>query len=546
MSDSSTSSTAELSNAIKELNSKQTFQFLADHFQTKVLIRKSYQYPRELPVNFTTNVIKWTPLPLDFILSVASIKGQLLPVVERNFYKSFKDVINILQNNQCPNFIFNTKFKYYKSGKQFWKKQKDSNYQFRLTYLSLLRNPESSPWLAIYLKDFELEICVSNSMDQLRLEDVLSSLNRLKSINAMFEYSQIVNYYDLYEHVPLQSLYNEMTIKNQLQTLEELLGETKLTHYMDYLENILEYSIKANTVVKNSHFINGGKIVSRLSPAFSVDKYPAIYISNTSRQIRWYAHNFKSLVNTAGNPKYDFDDICESYLDVIEDFLNKTPNTDNSLSPRKVLLRLLVDNFFEQGLETFAERICQRFPGCNLKLETKDFGMAGLVDSSIDFYNIQGNVNMIDSTNYRDFINAIPNIKLVSVDCEWNTSDLSITQIGAEFNDNSRQNYILDMLTLQPKEILEIFKLLWTKPVVDLKKINMKAKVGYPSNLTDLFQFSPTDFGLEAHETKKGLDTWTSIVLGKQLDKRPRMSFWEKRPLRKSQILYAVRAFDRK
>ncbi|KAJ3308805.1 hypothetical protein HDV04_000792 [Boothiomyces sp. JEL0838] len=454
MSDSSTSSTAELSNAIKVQSAKQTFTLLADHFQTKILIGKKYQYPKDLPDNFLTQIIKCTPFPLDFILSIVAENGFLIPAVQRNFYKSFKDTISMLQGKECPKFIHKAKFTHYSNGAEFWQTQKAKSNEFVERYLSLLRDPKRSPWLVVYLKDFRLQIGESGAKNEISLKDALAAINRLKFVDAMYEYCQLVNIYDLYDHVPLQSLYNELTIKNQLQILEVLLGSTKLMHYMDYLENILEYTITAKTMIKNSHFINGGKIVSRLSPDFSVTRYPAIYISNSSRQIRWYAHNIKSLINTPGNPKYNFDDICESYLDVIEDQLKKTP------------IRLLVDALSEAGLKIFAKRLCDRIPECNLSLRVRDAEIVGKIDPTIQFYNITGTVNMLDSSNYNKLIKDVSKIKIISIDCEWNTSDLSITQIGAEFKDNSIHNYILDMLNMKPNEIQDIFKLLWEIPVI--------------------------------------------------------------------------------
>ncbi len=130
---------------------------------------------------------------------------------------------------------------------------------------------------------------------------------------------------------------------------------------------------------------------------------------------------------------------------------------------------------------------------------------------------------------------------LLSFDCEWSSDATALLQISLKlFGGKSRKTFLLDLLVQEILPDLAEFlndtsseiPFIAFDPKEDLARLKMvMPSLRTPSNLLDL-SLSQGDVG--------SLSRLVESKLGLKLDKRPRLSFWNQRPLSKSQILYAA------
>jgi 3'-5' exonuclease len=260
------------------------------------------------------------------------------------------------------------------------------------------------------------------------------------------------------------------------------------------------------------------KLIGRLN---ALESSKELYTVCTLPELCWAMQSIKKLESDpVSNPNFDLMEIQKSYFDRI---------------PFLVQENEFLKDVVKEQIE-FYELDFLDIP------ESRATQVDLTIVKSLEYYNSTSPITLIHSKIRLSLNPSL--INLISLDCEWtNETCLATTQLSIDFKNGKRSTYIVDMLN-PPSDLGTTLSQLYQSnhwigfhSDQDFRKINSI----FPS-----LPHLPTHYtNLALHPTLKemklqGLAKVSQSILGLKLDKRPRMSNWNRRPLRRSQILYAA------
>jgi molybdenum cofactor biosynthesis protein MoaC len=287
-------------------------------------------------------------------------------------------------------------------------------------------------------------------------------------------------------------------------------------------------------------------------------RFPGIMYQASIPSVYWACQTLLSAISEPGSPSFSQKDIANCYLDLIEDKINQldriSPHNDSrdlKVNVKQELIAFAVNQISAyHEARPFAITFAQRFgldsviPDSRKSLSSKLLEEKGIHQKPQTdnpnkvFYNENVDVKVIADYEYFDmFLNSARLSKYVGFDCEWYGDGVDLIQLC--FSNNSDVVFVLDMVHLKPQEAS-----LYLKHLLNLKLIGFEVSqdlariakhIGFvPSNeqVVDLKRLSPNN-GIS-------LSRMVNEVLGCELDKRPRLGNWSKRPISSTMLRYAA------
>ncbi|KAI8892915.1 ribonuclease H-like domain-containing protein [Globomyces pollinis-pini] len=539
--------------------------------------KRTMEFPKELPFKFSLALILNTKFPVQTVFQLIeeiSISNFDQPFKKR-FVKSFVSLLEaVLLRNQSESFLLGTILKtlpyhkHYVNAEEFWNAQDKAYASQRVEFLRMLNSPKFSYWIIYFIPAFKIRLAppIPDCNDQpcCSVSETTILLERLYTEEAYMEYASLISSHNLHDLVDMVAVVYKFVEGNHIQILNALTKSSNLPRVIAIIEDECHKYLTDQSYQLNRFrfFSMAGKVANKLLKApDNIKNYPAAFLSFSIPVALWMVNLIKPVINTPGNPLFDTNEICLGYVDRIEFFLLSIPEVhifDHPKKPlemRSMLFKLTCDKLYGLGLSIYGDELCNRFDDqyvCKRQPSNLVLYPVTANSTSTEYYTSVAEIHFIDSkekvSELIDYIRLLK-IKIVSIDCEWTNVALSICQLCVQFSNDERQTYILDMISLKEQDLMPLLEMLWRAPLFigfscqqDFSKIHAICPlIGTPDNLFDISHVKLQDFGMPL--TKKGLlslDIYTQMTLKKSIDKRPRMTCWEKRPLRSVQLLYAA------
>ncbi|KAJ8326503.1 hypothetical protein O5D80_005251 [Batrachochytrium dendrobatidis] len=428
-------------------------------------------------------------------------------------------------------------------------------------------------------------------------------LENLMRQHAMADYVKIVCDNQLCRFVDLESAFTILLEKTNTQLLAELVKKTPWTRYTLY-EMVEKEWYNCIVSLSNPSYSTKERSKSCRKVMNIVDSSDAVHFSAISFSERYAALNWsimsvKDIITQQNmDPNHSYTDLTECLVDILETLmrtinthaLDHPPRLDNQSAPYKYLKqRVSADQMIEFTLNHIFHSFHKDSALCGMiKNRFSTFIPHDILDAAyhvncsrggnkshtsrpsfsnsgmqIPFYTTDTPICFVNTKEKLEYFKTkIPDIVDIGIDAEWynqGSDRMSIFQIAVLLNDTSRRVYILDLFNLDLTETCNVLTALFSSKrittlgfdgVQDLKKLNaLMPTLPLPYNLVDLNKLSMELFAdkLKRHDIKKqqlGLSDLVLVVLDKTLDKRVRLTDWNRRPLRQCQLTYAASDSD--
>ena len=255
-------------------------------------------------------------------------------------------------------------------------------------------------------------------------------------------------------------------------------------------------------------------------------KFPYILLAQMYGQLNFVLKLVQKTLTSTGNPNFDTEEISYGIADVITGVL---PKLDGDA--RTVLLNLLDQKLTRMQLFFLKPYIL----GLERKESEKSLN-CDIIPS--DYYTATSKIILLSEIEITNVINSVSEGLIIGIDCEWTDSDLALIQVCFDFK-SGKETYLIDAVSIPGYKIEPLITKIFNCCTIvgfdisqDLSKINSYCNINpNQSAIVDLKPPSSQNCSLETLVLK---------VLGLKLDKRPRMTFWERRPMLYTQMLYAA------
>jgi hypothetical protein len=410
--------------------------------------------------------------------------------------------------------------------------------------VAALADQQNSIWLILFIIPLKIEFGSSTtSSESIDRELAAAILEKLKSINAYDDLARLLAYskkFDICDYEELLLLLSKDTNHHlALNTL--LIDNERRINYLKLMESkcqdLLQASVKPSRgstyQLLNSYAKSVRKLLASWNQLNLINEYPSIAIAKSIGQCQFILRNLKDVLTSPGNPNYDTQEICCSVADNIVHMYEKFEIE----SSRELFLTILRDLLKISSLQNWNKYFILQFNQIDAPKLNTPVSVGELEHDNGDFFTPKSPIHFL-TTDVSSIEERIKEKLVVGLDAEWAVSDLSIVQLSIDFK-TGRETFILDTLALDRKILSSLFTVIFKQCIIvgfdlsgDLKRITKHCKLELsPSTIVDI--------QAKRLEGCKSLNDYSFSLLGKKLDKRPRMGLWEKRPLCRSMLLYA-------
>jgi hypothetical protein len=502
--------------------------------------------PKSLPIE-VENALLNEKNPVETILKVSLIVSTLR--INRKG-KILRSLSNLLAFSMMPYKYSNLYQKNSFKRDEFMESRKQFEVENVELYKKIINEPNCSPLLLVFITYFDWNYDEANPvMTLLSTEQSKTFLERLWVMEAYYEFCSLVAAYKLHVLMDFNRIIHTLLKKNAINELLVLYPKKEIEFVLNYIENHLLSLVKniENYRCNSLKFLYS-KSASKLITVNKLDMrhYPCILVTFTYIHHRHLIRELYMANSQSGNPLYDNDEICFAILNqaqyAITDLASVSSNNDFSLSD--VLLKLLVSELELNSLYYFSqfltlsneiERTIKR-NGEMIIHPTKNVKYT----SDCVYYVASAPIHYVDTAQDLEMVKShIEETIYLGLDCEWTKSPISITQICLLLNDNSRKTFIIDFINLDSCLLHDFFNYLFEARLI----LGFDAKQDI-SRIMKLLNLNTMPKHLHDIQSKndracKSLEDYVNKYLNKKLDKRPRMGFWDYRPLCETLILYA-------
>jgi hypothetical protein len=507
-------------------------EYLLHKFRTKKVNSKGKEVKRtQVPQHFATLLITHTPNPFEIMVRI--VKEVRYPDFERFLVKSLAVVLKrILSLNDA--YLATLEYRYYTNWDGFRRKMNEVRDDMYQTIKTLVLDEQQSIWLCHWILSAEFNMNVTReTVDSITESQTKWLLLRLLKHKAHNELCFIISKYCLQDLIHFESLVNDLVSNNDVQNLGIL------TSKPDQLERALEY-LEAETYTvlvdksrnnRKTFIQNIPSVVKKLSEANWTYKYPCIYVASLHGQVKFIVRSIREALETEENLNYDHDRIAESFVDRLAYLIWELPleakSNGRKVEPRDLLLRYCVEKLADM------KRL-----GLVLEASVNSFSLPDAqkvycLENDPKYYTCTWPIVWIDSVEKLEELESMSSsTSIIGIDGEWTHSPLSTLQISC-YSATKKCNFIVDCLNLDAialESVLNQFDCVWVGFDLsqDIPKIDQYCGFRIPK-LVDL-----------KDDRKGSLADLVEQELHLKLDKRPRMSFWERRPLHYFQLVYAA------
>jgi hypothetical protein len=506
--------------------------YLVLKFRTKKMNAKGKEVKRtQVPQNFATLLVTHTPNPFDILVRI--VQEVRYPDFERFLVKSLGDILKCVLGFH-ESYLTALEYRYYTNWDGFQCKMKEMRDSMYETIKTLALDEKQSVWLCHWIVAAEFKVNVGeDSKNSITESQTKRLLERLVTHKAHNELCLIISKYDLQDLIHFESLVHDLVVKNDVQNLSILATNSdRQVRALEYLESEMYSSVVDKIHNENKAFIqNIPSVVKKLSGVNWTYKYPSIYVASLHGQVKYYVRSIRETFGTKGNVNYDHQRIAESFVDRLAYLIWELPLESKSngriMEPRELLLRYCVEKM--AGLEQLALLLERSVNSFSLPEPQNLYDMVN--DSN--YFTCTWPIVWIDSVDKLVELESMASsTSIIGIDGEWTHSPLSTLQISC-YSATKQCNFIVDCLNLDGmalESVLYQFDCVWIGFDLsqDIPKIDKYCGFRIPK-LVDL------------NDKRKGsLADLVEQELHLQLDKRPRMSFWERRPLHYFQLVYAA------
>ncbi|KND04915.1 uncharacterized protein SPPG_00606 [Spizellomyces punctatus DAOM BR117] len=451
--------------------------------------------------------------------------------------------------------------------------------------LSLLANYTESPLLCLLIPPFGIAFNVSDHRLLGR-----SLFERLLAIGALAECVMLATDYGFYPYVDHRALLLQLARAEDKKSITVLLaGYTdRLITFCELMEEMCSQELKTiDHMLGSGHFVGTehrmllkqyAKAGSDIMAKHRIDpdaNYHSVAAASRLMTVTWLLHEVDLLIFSS--PNLDLAEL-EDYTDIFE----TVATAGSSKRWKTVLSKLFVGHFMRYEKTrlygAFLSELLQvrDFYGQMTKVTvepTPEFHSVPAHGKKMDMYLSDVPVEFVNTLEKLEVLNGLISERVVKVgiDCEWAPTALRITadtappailQIALDLNDADETSpvnsaprricRILDLIHLPRKDLSRTLERLFTSRTIlklgfDFSHDLSLLRTIFPSlpplaqipRFEDLCKY-PVNGNNPTKKHKNSLKKMVELILHKRLDKTVRISNWERRPLRASQLRYAA------
>ena len=493
------------------------------------------KFPTTLQKDHEEEVLKSSD-PLQLIREVfVDIEVELLdrPKFKKAIIKSFSKLVHVLfETGSVPELIQNNLLA--KMTSLTLESHRDKRSQFVDDLLQCLKDRKIS--ILVLLLKFPFPRVELESFGD-RFEDLL------QNPNDWIDFSLIISHYSL--SIDFERVIMLFLAKNRPDAVLLLVNddESAKQRFLEILEE------KAAEVVPSRLFFPSPvakatrSVLKNWSEHTLEHRYENLYVALRGPEVKWSVSLLQDLEkNKIGHPLYPYEELRFATFSRTKQMVqDNTDLTDYASS-------LLIKKGFTYEAKLL-ESIKEGVKTSELGSEEELNRLIDNLPNSKSFYSPKAPIYLVSSNSDLEKVKRlVEGADLISLDCEWTFSTLSIMQLSLEEPSGKRHTLILNMLA--EDVVQELFTFLppylnsktWITfdHAQDLARISSRTGIQSLDFGGKVFDISKQTALLATKQSKRSLDIFAMDCLNVKLDKRPRMGNWDQRPLPNSMLIYAA------
>ena len=409
-------------------------------------------------------------------------------------------------------------------------------------YIKHLRG-EYPSFMSYFITLFPVSLCMDDPTFSIDLRHKI--LDDLWYRNECSHWCTLVARFDLYTIVPLDECLTHLLYNSDVNNLICLLSPSIMCMFLEIANRLClptlhsQYSSRMNKIGSTA-----AKVAEKLN--FSVLPYPGIVICSKMGSLMWMVQSLCKIMTECGNPRFNDDEIADSYFDNILALIESIIPHDGSLSTKVWMVKAAIELLGRNPISGhYASKLAEQY-NVNHFSNSNVYRKKTPVKHSGKWYDSEAPILWVGSIEHLDtFHGLVETCRLLGMDCEWTGNQLSTIQLALWAN-GKQSVFIFDALCLTAHELVQYLLPLWQSSVLflgfshrqDFTKISETTQnaLSMPKNLLDIQEFVKAK-----HPKIQGLSLQhvCQFLFSLKLDKRPRMGNWNKRPLSNTLLCYA-------
>lgn len=515
---------------MNELSSKLILYFTTGSPDEKGKIK----YPTTLQKNHEEAVLKSSD-PLQLIREVfIDIEVELLdrPKFKKAIIKSFSKLVHVLfETDSVSELIQNNLLA--KMTSLTLESHRDKRSQFVDDLLRCLKDRKIS--ILVFLLKFPFPRAELESFGA-RIEELL------QNPNDWIDFSLIISQHSL--SIDFERVIMLFLAKNRPDAVLLLVNddESAKQRFLEILEE------KAAEVIPSRLFFpspvaKATRSVLKNWSEVTLEQYKNLHVALRGPEVKWSVSLLQDLENNKiGHPMYPYEELRFATFSRTKQMVQGNADLTDYASSLLIKKRFTHE---AKLLESIKEGVKTSELGNEEELNR-------LIDNPPDsksFYSPKASIYLVSSSiDLEKVKRLVERAELISLDCEWTFSSLSIMQLSLEEPSGKRHTLILNMLAEDVVQELFTFLPLYLTSKTwitfdhaqDLARISSRTGIKSLDFGGKVLDMSKQTALLAAKQSKRSLDIFAMDCLNVKLDKRPRMGNWEQRPLPNSMLIYAA------
>jgi hypothetical protein len=509
--------------------------YLLTMFRTKQMNSKGKLVKRKtIPQQFLFCLLTHTLHPFTIIVYILRRIGHVVDDVDRAMVKSLVAVTKTIMGlDSCD--LSKHEFFYYQTWDGLLEKMRGDRADVYRTIKEMVLDERESVWICHYV--FALEFQVDGPpgrFDSITINETKSIMDRLVIAKGYNELCLFISKFKNLTHlIDFEQFVDILVSHNDIQNLTLLFdhGEIQERVFGRLESEMYDIIVNQNRSRSLSWCQNVPTIVQKFGGTEWTDTYPCIHLATLHGLVRHCVRLMALTINTTENKNYDTDAVVASYVDRLTFVIWKLPKRattiGTTIEPQRLLTEYSIDQLIQHGFTQYVMVLRDSVTDECFRTPQPLFEVV----RDPDYFTTLWPIVWIGSTSEVSRLQAVvDSTTLMGLDCEWTWSPLSIIQLSCQDSQGTGVTFIIDCLHVEGRVVHDIL-LQFHCPILGFDCTQDLPKLHHYCS------FTPVIVNLQR---RGGLAKMVEETLHVKLDKRPRMSLWEKRPLDYFQVVYAA------